>query len=962
MSSLDSGALSRITNDTIVPRLFLSTDDKIDVQDRELWIRGLNPEQIALALHLQRSQKNLGYACPLDKAILTAETVPLLAQALTSTSCVVYPRCHIVWNSIWLYLTEESEGYRRIRKVEESHGDYAGVIEQLINQVVIESLIGKNETTGSPSHERRSLALQIVSALGGASSLRIVLPPELISTLFSPVVVECVFLKVMSASGGIGMKRATTAEGDSEGKYVEHHLKSLATTTLADMVTCCCDDDSISRRMAIVKALVSADPRFDTRTKTQTVSSLLMFNVSGKELTDDQERLQKALWERYLSFLEEAIISADSLHKATLYVELMCKLAKRDLLSAPANDARRVIRFFMTAAFFDCSEISVPTSKHTQSAKKKKTKKSSGNTSENEHVPQELESAIRIKELLRSYKLESVPQSSRAIMSARFYSLLSDFVSAINAPSRGGSKPNSFYGKSSKPEAVYRALSEICGVSSVLEICGAKRFTTCSEGNSSEDDPPVELSRKHMLNVKKIADEALVKECAGSAEVEHLRAQSVFATGCASLMISLYLQVYSCGDVDNLEEEDDSEDNEAVHEFISDLSEIVENFFRVLENQATSDDDNDENPLAALVALLVNILSSSIGGEDPRLNNASMASASKLTREAVKMAWSGVISLISNFSVNGSIHARRNFVDEDVMNTVIESVCGASEGNDVEGGQESTSESGDDEDDSQVFAQATNMDLDLDEHELESAKRRVDHEGESGLDEDVELDPSKLENMLLEDSDAEIDVLEHHAGADKALAQLIKMKQETRKASQAERERIDFCNRLRCASLLDALFSASVLKSGWLPQEAVLGSFIPMLRSYKMIAKNIEKSLLSPLAMKSINEKKSLLDRLASLIQEKLSKFRCSDNSVADKNSMLKAAVDISDEMKHSSSLAHCSCCSVALIAVVRSIPDVENETEVAKMYANCLQDWSSRKSSKIHTCVFDDLIQRIPR
>ena len=31
-------------------------------------------------------------------------------------------------------------------------------------------------------------------------------------------------------------------------------------------------------------------------------------------------------------------------------------------------------------------------------------------------------------------------------------------------------------------------------------------------------------------------------------------------------------------------------------------------------------------------------------------------------------------------------------------------------------------------------------------------------------------------------------VLEHHAGADKALAQLIKMKQDSRKASQSERE------------------------------------------------------------------------------------------------------------------------------------------------------------------------------
>eukprot|EP00804_Cyclotella_cryptica_P001374 CCRYP_014128-RA/>CCRYP_014128-RA protein AED:0.02 eAED:0.02 QI:2050/1/1/1/0.5/0.66/3/221/924 len=760
------------------------------------------------------------------------------------------------------------------------------------------------------------------------------------------------------------MKRAKTADADREGKFVEHHLKSLTTTTLADLVACCSDDDFPSRRMALIKAFVSADPRFDSRTKTQTVSSLLLFNISGKELTDEQEHLQKELWERYLSFLEEAVISADTLHKATVYVELMFKLAKRDLLSAQANEARRVIRFFMIAAFFDCSELSAPTSKQTPSAKKKKSKKASGKTPENVHVPQELESAFRLKELLHSHSLESIPYSSRAIMSARFYSLLSDFISTINIPSRGGSKSTSLYVNASKPEAVYRALSEICGISSLLELSGAKHYTPMSAENSSEDESPVELSRKHMLDVKKIADEALVKECSGSVDVEHLRAQSVFATSCASLMISLYLQLHSCGVVDKLEgeDEDDSEDyNEAVHECISDLSDIVQNFSRVHANQASSDDDSNENPLASLVGLLVNILSSSIGGEDPGKSNASMASASKLTRDTVKMAWSGVIILLSSLRANGSTTEKSKFVDEDVMNTLIESVCGASILKDMNDERESASDSDGDEDDSGIFAQASNMDLELDEHEIESVKKSVDDEGESSQDEDVELDPSKLENMLLEDSDAEIDVLEHHAGADKALAQLIKMKQETRKASQAERERIELCNRLRCASLLDSLFSVSVFKSGWLPREAVLGSFIPILRSYKMIAKSIEKSSSSPLATKSINEKKSLLDRLASLIQEKLSKFRCSDHSVTDKDTILQAAVDISDEMSHSLSLAHCSCCSVALITILRCIPDVEDETEVANMYASFLKDWSSRKSSKIHTCVFDDLIQRIP-
>ena len=43
-----------------------------------------------------------------------------------------------------------------------------------------------------------------------------------------------------------------------------------------------------------------------------------------------------------------------------------------------------------------------------------------------------------------------------------------------------------------------------------------------------------------------------------------------------------------------------------------------------------------------------------------------------------------------------------------------------------------------------------------------------------------ELDPSIFENILLDDSDDEL--TENHAGADGKIAQLIKMKQETRKS------------------------------------------------------------------------------------------------------------------------------------------------------------------------------------
>jgi hypothetical protein len=948
LSTLDAAEVVKVTNGVIVPKFFSNDGD-----DRERCMKDLNAEQIAVALHLQKLQNKLNkFTFPLNEPIMTAATVALFAQALSSTSSVVYPRCHIVWNVLWSCLTEENNGHRLLRKVKGSQAESVAIVENIVTEVVVKSLLGKGETSGSPSNERKSLALQVVSTLMGASNLNIVLPVELISTALCPDILESVFLNVLCASGGIGMKRSKAADGGNDGN-VQHHLKSLTATTLSDIVARCSDVDFIERRMAMVKAFMSVDPRFDMRTKTTTVNTLLMMEHRANELTDEQEHRQKELWDRYLSYLEEAIITADTLHKANVYVEQMFKLAKRDLTNAPANEARRVVRFFMTAAFFDCSNVSSPSgNKQTPSTKKKKGKKTS---TKNEVVHSELSSAIRIKDILCSHKVKHITNPTRTVMSSRFYSLLSDFISTVN--SSRGNKTKPFYGNASKPESVYRALSEISGIISVLEISGAMRYANEPSGNSSDNESPAELSRKYVLEVKKIADEALVKECDGSDESEVLRANSIFTTGCASLIIALYLQLNSVDTDGEEDEEDQEEDKDAMHEFIADLKEIVLDFSGVIQNTASNKSNDEENPLAAMASLLVNILSSS-GGEDSTQNSASMASASKLTRETAKLAWSGVLSLMSSLHTNNS----KNFADEDVMSTLIESVCGSVSIRSDAVDDESMDESEDDND-NEVFAQAADMDLDLDEQqEADDSDEKQSNTSEGSDDEDVELDPSRLENMLLEDSDAEIDedVLEHHEGADKALAKLIKMKQDTRKASQSERERIELCNRLRCAGLLEPLFSASVFKSGWLPLEAVLGSFVPILRSYKSIAKSIEKSASSTVTSKSLNEKKALLDKLSSLIHDKLSKYRCSDK--LDDESLLKAVADVADEMKQSFNLAHCSMCSIALITMVRCLPDAESNSEVSAVYSAAMEDWMSRKSTKIHTCVFDDVIQRLPR
>ncbi|KAL7453169.1 hypothetical protein ACHAWC_004844, partial [Mediolabrus comicus] len=687
----------------------------------------------------------------------------------------------------------------------------------------------------SPTNERRSLALLIVCTLCASfDDNGIVIPYTLIEKVLCKDVINTVFLNVLCASGG-GSRKKTIADGTVN---TEHHLKPLTTSFLTELVSRCRERGDVDRQITVVRAFLACDPRFDVKTKTDTVGSILMLSGPRETLDEGALNQRKDLWDKYLCFLEEEIISAESLNSSTSYIELMYKLAKYDLSQAPADVARKIVRFFMSAAFFDCSDMS-----SSSSSKKKKSKKKSATT----ESPQELSSGVRISELLKSHKLTSISFASRKLMSARFYSLLSDFILVLNAQGRRKNHTE-FYGKVSRPETIYRALSEICGISTLLESSGANKLNCQS---TDENVDRMEESRKSMLKVQSIADETLVSECNGKGDAEILRAKSVFTTSCASLMMSLYMQLNSCGnpDTSDEEEEDDDEDiAEAVHEYISDLADSVTSFCALMEDSQSQNDQEDDNPLAAVAGLLVNILSSPVGGEDADRKNAVQASASKLTRETVKLTWQAMNAMQEKHEFV------KTLLNEDVMTILIEAVCGedanGTDSKDDESIEESVSSSGDDaDDDDNVFVNANKMEMDLDEVENVNAENSNDEEQSSREDDDsVELDPSQLENMLLEDSDAEMSdsgphgVLEHHAGADKALAQLIKLKQEARKASQTERERIELRNQLRCATLLESLFSGTVFKNGWMPIEAILGSIGPILRYRKALAKSIQSS------------------------------------------------------------------------------------------------------------------------
>ena len=67
------------------------------------------------------------------------------------------------------------------------------------------------------------------------------------------------------------------------------------------------------------------------------------------------------------------------------------------------------------------------------------------------------------------------------------------------------------------------------------------------------------------------------------------------------------------------------------------------------------------------------------------------------------------------------------------------------------------------------------------------------------------LDPYRLENLLLDDIDD--DLTEHHTGADRSLAQLIKMNQEARKSMRVAKEKAYLSGRLQYDDLLKIALS-----------------------------------------------------------------------------------------------------------------------------------------------------------
>lgn len=309
-----------IVEQVLIPKLLLLEGKD---QEKQMVLSQYSPEQIAIAVHIQSNSKGVGLSFPLDEPILSSENMAHLSESLASTSHVVHPRTHLVWDVLWSSLTTPTKFThgKKSRRVLCQHAPASSesardVVSALFRAVVIKSLLGihgteQNTSSGKSSnttHERRALALSLVKVLCGGEyvsstmgSVIMLLDPDFLENIIMcPVVVQRLFLDVISAGG-------------KRGSHQQHMLKPLALHVLESIVPASEDEQSWKRRLSFSRAIVRCDPRFDSRTKTRTVSDLLLLDETAVIVGDaEADAPLFTMFTDYVAFLEKCILSLDS--------------------------------------------------------------------------------------------------------------------------------------------------------------------------------------------------------------------------------------------------------------------------------------------------------------------------------------------------------------------------------------------------------------------------------------------------------------------------------------------------------------------------------------------------------------------------------------------------------------------------------------------------------------------------
>ena len=771
-----------LIEEVVIPKFLLFTTEKaIEEPDFQNLLQKYSAEQVGICAYIQSQSRTENLPFPLDKPIVSTQTLPWIGTALSETSVIVQPRTHFVWDTLWCYFTEKPNSLNsseddtvnskklqphKLRKTIPFHAEenVIDTINAIMRIVVRGKLLGMDngKSNVKSTHERKSLALCVIRNLCGASFVSSISGPMKIntdsqaieSTLLTPDIIRSLFIVVICA-------------GDRK-QNASHMLKPLALQVLDSLVQSSIDLGDANRQLAFVKAFSNCDPRFDQRTKTSTIVDLLTF--SGVSVPAE---VQNDVWENYLVYLETKFLQLcdnsndfDSVADINGYVELLYGAAK--ILLQSSNDdnqdrrilyyesyVKRIIGFFQSIAFFDCSNVVNPT---------KGKKVTSG-------MNFAVEGAIKIRDSLQEGKC--IAYSIRSAVSIRFFSLISEFVIVASRLSTENTKR-----KVEKDSIMLAFLLEICDNWTKLESIEAQRFVSHTEDMDSDEDEDTAANPEFIISYlqSKVTELKLIRN-----DDDEVQLKRRCSTGLTVLGLTLHLHRLTCGSKNEIDEDLGENDKEDEQEICNVLQRVKD-----LANDFIEGSNTDCNPLLDLTEICANILSSPIAA-----NSAGRVAAPKLVREAVRYAWVGGLKLSSGMATK-----EKSFFDSSVVNVLMEAIGASSRK--AEFADDDVEMDGSSDEDNQLDDSSDSEE----KEDLLSNQSSLVPDRDTGTssgnedDSDVELDPCKLQTMLEDDSDADVDefILEHHEGADDALAKFIKLKQDSRKAGQQAQEKIEVSN------------------------------------------------------------------------------------------------------------------------------------------------------------------------
>jgi hypothetical protein len=933
----------KITFDTVIPKLLqqdtqqdknANQDEPTSKEDDSTLTSNWTTEQIAVALYIQKCyepSKKDEVAVPkwMEQALLSDENLARFSNSLVATARA-YPRRHVVWTQI-LQVLFPTDCTTVINPTVRYSKDGSSCIKSLFCAIVEPHLV-------TSTYECRAFALDLMHEVSRA------LPTDQLASVV-PHKLRNLFLNAVLCSGNGNKKQ-------------QQLLSPLGQKMLKSLVESACDESKdLSHRVETAKFLFEMDPRFDSKTKTSSIHSLLL----DKDIAFNVEHVRNLI-----DFLEMKIVSAaknisdkqnlehqrpedsDSERRAELhclegYLELLSGTIFKMALKLNHADRleifQQVLFFLMILAFFDCSDLKVPQTK----SKKKKNKKSGA-----------LELAVIHTAVQVGIKYSSVfdiqlPYAFRVSLSARFFSLLGDiasiFIPEIRTRNLNSRKQEDVHDDDVPDFSTTKLeILECARIGwAALEEYGAKLLRTELDDESMN-------CRAATTKLLEFVHAQFVNRSVSPNDEKIFFLQKKCAVSFAILVNTLILQMLRCS-TDNEEDQCDVEDENDLDDeskgFIPSTCNLCQAIVQ-RDNLSILEGEIDEKylskPLGSLVEVLIDILGM-------KTTDKSRGASVRLLRDALKNVWSSSLTLLTIDSSSASKH--RSHDADGAVNLLLEAVCG-----DVHSSNDDDSlDISDEEESIETYEDEKLFTSELLTKDFGESDHDAGQPGTDNEDEELIVNSSQLENLLLHESDEEQDQLEHHEGADSALARMIKLKQESRKNAQREKERAVVAHQLRCISLLETVLSSKYALL--LSSETVILSLVPLLRARRELDKSlIVMSEARASGKGGYSEKRSLLDRITSVVTSKIVKLKINRDT---SSSVVTTAETILAEAKRSPSAFHCKCCSSALMFLLKFAADKAHKESIGSFLEVALVEWSTKPKSKLHSMLFEDAITRYP-